>query len=363
MNFTQETDMLIGAKDYPAISIILPTHPQYPGFKVDKEHMIELVRRAEEQMNARFSKHKTGALMDRLRETVKGIDYTSLSASLAIYVSENTGKVIHLPFEVSEKVIVDDSFEVRDLIYSAKLNRHYLLVSVTKNGVRTALGYGNALLPVKYKDMPRNIHDVKNSHSFPGWDYLDTEAYDEKNLRNYLHFIDETVRKAVGNEDLPIIVAGDIKILGYLRAGATIAPKVVGYIEGNLDHATVTEIRRKVLPILDGLNKKQEEQAMQMLQHAVSKNQYAAGIAEAWRSVREGKARLLLVERDYSEAGMLGDDEYTFIPGEPVATPHRRVADAVDDLIEAVIRHKGDVLFVSDGTLAQFQRIAVVNRY
>ncbi|MFM2207817.1 MAG: hypothetical protein RL213_1792 [Bacteroidota bacterium] len=363
MHFTQETDMMIGAKDYPAISIILPTHPQYPGFKADKEHMIELVRRAEDQLAARFSKHKTGLLMDRLHEAIAGIDYTSLSESLAIYVSEGTSKVIHLPFEVSEKVIVDDSFEVRDLIYSAKLNRQYLLVSVTKNGVRTAIGFGNALLPVKYKDMPRNIHDVKNSHSLPGWDYLDTEAYDENNLRNYLHFIDETVRKAVGNEDLPIIFAGDVKLLGYLRTGATVAPKVIGYIEGNLDHATVPEIRQKVQPILDGLNKKQEEEAMLLLQHFVSKNQFSAGIAEVWRSVSEGKARLLLVERDYREAGMLGDDEYTFIPGEPVSAPHRLVADAVDDLIEHVIRHKGDVQFVPDGTLAQFQRIASVNRY
>jgi hypothetical protein len=163
MNFSQETDALIGVHEYPAVSIILPTHPQYPKFKVDKEHMIELLRNAEAQLSARFSKHKTAGIMERLRTAVNEIDYTSLSSGLAIYVTEHVSKVIHLPFEVSEKVIVDDSFEIRDLIYSAKLNHQYLLVAITKNGVRTALGYGNALVPIKYKDMPTNIHDVKNS--------------------------------------------------------------------------------------------------------------------------------------------------------------------------------------------------------
>jgi len=363
MNYSQEVDALVGAKEFPAISILLPTHPQYPKFKEDKEHMIELVHEVEQQLSARFSKHKTGMLMKKLDQALSEIDYTTLSAALAIYVSEHLTKIVHLPFEVSEKVIVDDSFEVRDLIYSAKMNREYLLVSITKNGVRTALGYGNALVPVKYKDMPLDIDDVKNSHSLPGWDYLDTEAYDEKNLRNYLHFVDETVRKAMTGLELPIIVAGDTKILGYVRNSSTIAPRIIGYVEGNLDHATTVEIRKKVQPFLDQLNKKQEEEAMLLLQYAVSKNSFAAGITEAWRSVREGKARLLLVENDYTQVGSLGEDEFTFLPGEPESAPYRRVADAVDDLIEWVVRHKGDVQFVPNGGLSDFQRIAVVNRY
>jgi len=44
---TINTGMLIGQKSFPAISIVLPTHPQYPKFKADRERMIALLKDAE----------------------------------------------------------------------------------------------------------------------------------------------------------------------------------------------------------------------------------------------------------------------------------------------------------------------------
>ncbi|MFM7727936.1 MAG: hypothetical protein ACKO7B_14640, partial [Flavobacteriales bacterium] len=214
-------------------------------------------------------------------------------------------KVVHLPFEVDEKVIVDDSFEVRDLLYAAQVHQEYLLVLISKNAVRTAYGRGIDMVPVRYKGMPLNIQDVTNSHSLPGWDYLDTEAYDEKNHHNYLRFIDDVLAKAIQGNDLPVVLMGDTKSLGLYKAGTTIGDRIIGFVEGNFEHATVTEIYQRLEPMLKALDKKSEDKALTLLASALSKGDFCGGLVEVWRTAIEGRGRLLLVEKGYREEATL----------------------------------------------------------
>jgi hypothetical protein len=51
---TQE-NTLVGRHEYPAISLLVPTHPEYPKFKVDKKHFQALIQSAESQLAERFS--------------------------------------------------------------------------------------------------------------------------------------------------------------------------------------------------------------------------------------------------------------------------------------------------------------------
>lgn len=363
MILPEVTEALVGRKEYPAISLILPTHPQYPHFKVDKEHMIELLSDVASQLAARYSAQKVEEMMQKVNEAVARIDYSKLSESLAVFVSEHQSKVIHLPFAVTEKVIVDDSFEVRDLIYAAKQHRQYLLVSITKNGVKTLMGYGRSFVPVQYKDMPRNIKDVTNSHSIPGWWYLDTAAYDENNIKNFIHFIDETLHRVINGTNLPVIVTGDTKILGIFNSTTTIAQNIAGYIEGNYEHITTVELYKKVEPILSELDVKDREKAMLLLSQAVSQGHYVSGMTEVWRAAKEGRIRLLLLEKDYLQPAHYGDDASEILINDELVGAHRKIADAVDDAVEMVIRHKGDVQFLDNGQLEIHQRIAAVTRY
>ncbi|MFM8432135.1 MAG: hypothetical protein ACKOA1_04990 [Bacteroidota bacterium] len=358
-----QENTLIGQHAYPAISLLVPTHPAYPKFKLDRKHMVDLVKNAENQLSDRFSKHLTHELVGKLNETVNAIDFTSLSHGLAVYVSQHHSKVVHLPFEVEEKVIVDDSFEVRDLQMAAQMHREYLLVLISKNAVRTAVGNGISLVPVKYKDMPADIQDVTNSHSLPGWDYLDTEAYDEKNTRNYLRFIDDVLTNAVKGNELPVIIMGDNKMLGIYRSGTSLGDRIVGYIEGNFEHATVPQIHDRVMPVLKKMDDESEAKAFNVLSGALSKGDFCGGIVEVWRAAVEGRGRLLLVESSYQQKASMGDDLATLVVGQEPAHGYRKVADAVDDVIEKVIEKGGKVQFVEDGRLTDYDRIALVTRF
>lgn len=362
MNTTIESSF-VGTKSFPAVSIIMPTHPQYPHFKLDREHLQQLLAQAEQLLLEQYSKQKTNLIMDRLHSAVNGINFGALTQGLAIYVSSEVQRVVNLPFEVSEKVIVDDSFEVRDLLYAAKLNRHFLALIISQNKVSTLVGFGNSFVPVHYGKMPKNVRDVMNQHSLPGWDYLDTEAYDEKNIHNYLRFIDKVIEEESRGAELPVIILGDKKINGYIRNHTRNAKHIIGYVDGNYEHVTLPEIRKKMEPILQQQIAQEEEKALDMLGDAIGKGNFAAGVTEVWRAAAEGRGRLLVVEKDYRVTARFGEDNYTILVDEAVATARHKIADAVDDIIELVLRHNGEVMFVANGKLDPQQHIALITRY
>jgi hypothetical protein len=68
------------------------------------------------------------------------------------------------------------------------------------------------------------------------------------------------------------------------------------------------------------------------------------------------------VEKDYKSPGFTesGSNELYLRPPQKA---HRILADAVDDIIECVLEKNGQVFFVEDGMLKDYQRIALITRY
>lgn len=301
--------------------------------------------------------------MNRLHHLMNGIELSSTGPGIAIFVSDDIEKVFHLPFAVSEKVVIDDSFEVRDLLYAAKIDRSYMLVLISKNNVTTLLGYGKSLISVEMEGMPDNVKDVTTQHSLPGWDYFDKKSYDETNLNKFIHFIDEVIQRELNGTGMPVIIFGDSKILGHYRKTSKMANDILDYIEGNYEMASKQELLKRIEPSLKKLGLAEETKALKVLDEAVSKNQFTSGISQVWRVAAEARGRLLLVEKDYRESARLGPDGFSLILDTETENVYNRIEDAVDDIIELVLKNRGDVVFVSEGALTAHQRIAMVNRY
>jgi hypothetical protein len=79
--------------------------------------------------------------------------------------------------------------------------------------------------------------------------------------------------------------------------------------------------------------------------------------------VAEKKCRMLLIERDYHQAARSGGDPFTIIIDDEIENVRSRIPDAVDDIIEMTFNSGGDVAFVENGKLEEYQRIACVTYY
>jgi hypothetical protein len=57
-----------------------------------------------------------------------------------------------------------------------------------------------------------------------------------------------------------------------------------------------------------------------------------------------------------------GSEDVIYTPAEPY-NKFSYIKDAVDDVIEKVLEHGGDVEFVEQGTLKDYQHVALVQYY
>lgn len=87
------------------------------------------------------------------------------------------------------------------------------------------------------------------------------------------------------------------------------------------------------------------------------------GLQNIWKAVTEGRGFKLLVEKDYSHRGFVNDNnEYQLSLGAP-HDDHYVLTDAVNNIIEMVLKKNGEVVIFDNDTLKAYVRMALITRY
>ena len=107
---------------------------------------------------------------------------------------------------------------------------------------------------------------------------------------------------------------------------------------------------------------KYENKVIREFEDKIGTNSAVTGLENIWKAVMEGRGWKLLVERDFYCPGFVDSDGYNFYL-QPPAGEYKKLADAVDDLIEKTIETKGEVVFVQNNKLKDHDRIGLVTRY
>ena len=94
---------------------------------------------------------------------------------------------------------------------------------------------------------------------------------------------------------------------------------------------------------------------------AVGLKGYAGGIHEVWSLANEGRVDTIVVENGFRLPARIGGNHELL----PADDPHHPEVndDIVDDTIESVLLSGGNAVIVSDGALADVERVAAILRY
>jgi hypothetical protein len=136
----------------------------------------------------------------------------------------------------------------------------------------------------------------------------------------------------------------------------------MAYVYGNYDDASEVEIENALAPYLGNWKKLKMDYLMQKIEKSADKGRLATGIKDVWRNACQRRGRILIVEKDYMFAAEQGASEDVIYKAEE-SSKLSVIKDAVDDVIEKVLEHGGDVEFVDPGMLKDFDRIALVLYY
>jgi hypothetical protein len=363
---TPEIREILEAIHYrPAISIILPFQPKI-SLKTELNHALKLaIEKVEKELNENYLDEMNKLVMQKLKTILKNLNYNTHKRSIAIFISPVFEKVLYLDIAVEEKIIVDESFQIRDVIYNKKQQQKYLLLVLSSKESKVFLGNTDTIERIASSN-PESTYANVNEAPEKVANFSDMNARKEILMEKFLRNIDRSLDIILKTYDVPIFVMGAEKLIGHFKVITKHGASINDFIAGNYEEKNVSELKEILKSKMDDWQKIKDINVLNKLKVAFEKKQMSFGIKNVWKDAMSHKGRLLVVEKDFKySAEHSGTDEISgkiFKAVEPY-NKFSYIKDAVDDIIEKVLENGGDVEFVESGLLNEYHHIALVHYY
>ncbi len=332
--YPEFNDLLEHGEYAPSISLIMPFNTRYG-------------------INAEI-KHKLKALLESFQPEAGHL-------GLALFLSPVFEKIVYLDFEPEEKLVIDQNFELRDLVYNKNIVNKLVLLLLSGNEIRYYL-YDQGSLTKLHSTVSDRIEAYMSNTLHDVAIYYEKSDRKEKAMEVFMKYAYEGLHEIGQKYPYPVAVTGSEKLQSHFKSHVNAGDQIVEYIEGNYLEAAPAECVDLAQKVIKNMQTRREDALLLQLEEALNKNQLAIGITEAWKQVAQLNGRLLVVEKNYRRlAGHAPEEDKIFTwAADKLIFP---IQDAVDDIIEKLILHGGKVEFVEDGRLGRYRRCALITYF
>ncbi len=365
MNFHDLFRRLRKQTDCPCVSIILdnPT-PTIPN-RVLHGRLKNAIKEADHQLKRwEAEADKVTVVRQRLQQLSESHVWDTYSPALAVFINAEVYEIVHIPFPVRPKVIVDTSFEVRDILYTMNRLFHYYILSIGWKNTRMWEGFGEYITPLDISGAPDGAEDYReplNEIRLMSDRGQYEESLMQKYIRDLIHYLDKAGRIT---HQVPLLVAGDPKFLSRFKEAFPYPELIVGELPNALDRASESEVQETARRQLHTMMETYERHLFDDIRKYIDAQRYVTGLEAAWKITHEGRGMILIVERGYRTEGWSSQTRPEILSTQPMKSPdYIYHEDAVDDLIEAFLDRGGRVYFASEERMAPYHHILAVTRY
>ncbi len=341
----------------PSISILLNTHRTFPDNKQDEIVLKNLVQEAETRLLTSYEKRDILPVIEKMKQLADSIDHRYNLDSLGLFVSRDAAESLRLPVSVTDRVNIGSNFAVREIVRAITQTERYYTLVISQQKAR--------LLEVKNDKFLREITDggfpmtndtLYSTHAFD----KSMAGVEENYLREFFNRVDKAFVEIYKSNPLPTVLAADEQNHSHYRHIADIPDAIVAFLHGNRDTDKPHEIIADAWPVMHTHNARQQDEALQQLDHAQSHQKAMSDIQDIYLAARDGRAELLLVEKGFLQPAIVSGDSVKIID-DPNADG--ALEDIVDDIIEMTMDNGGKVVYLNPGKLADYQKLALVARY
>ncbi|MGN6567510.1 MAG: baeRF3 domain-containing protein [Flavipsychrobacter sp.] len=363
MKFTSEELEVIDAVKYrPAVSIILSADTEI-GKEKELQHKLKITAdEVKRQLLQSYPEEACEPTLQNLQKAISSIDYETDFKSVAVYVSPILVKVFYLHIPIEEKIIIDQSFEIRDLLYAKQEALKFIILLLTGRHAKTFMVDGDNMVKIKLPISP-NIEAYDRDVPQRVANFSDPVKDKEILQNSFLKHIDDGLSELLNMNELPVFLLGTEKILGHFNSISANTNNIAAMIHGNYDEATPIEIQELLKPYIEAWKDEKNKQLLGEINQAIKSKKLEAGVKAIWTAVKEKNCKLLIVEKNFMyPADYTGDLKY-IQKHEDSEDAILNIKDAVDDIIEEVIQAGGEVRFVEEGMLEDYIHIVLVRYY
>lgn len=343
---------LIDAVHYrPAISLIVPLSKSIPPLTLLKS----VVTRAERELRAGYPPGSVDPVVQKLHRLTERVEIPESCRSVALFASPVHEQLVWLDVDTTEKIIIDESFEIRDLVFHEQHHGQSLLLLLTTEQLKLFHITGQQLHLLKEgtadvleKDVPGRVGN-----------FSDPSEHKEIQLDKFIHAADQLLHTVLPDYPYPLFVMAPDRVWGHFRTQSKHTDRISGFLPGHYAETPNARLLQLLQPLLQTYQAGKAQALLEQLRAAASTQKLATGLHDVWHEVMQKKGKLLVVERNYIAAAMHSGEPAEIDEAVSGNTMAALIRDAVDDIIEKVLVTGGQVVFVEDGTLAAFNRIAL----
>jgi len=350
---------------YPSVSILMPTHPGHPDNQQDPIRLKNLLEEARHRLTEEVGKRPSWPLMERLEAMSEEIDWRQNQQGIALYASDDFAAWYRLPFPVEPRVTVDATFETRDIVYALHRMPRYRVLVLAEQPTRLFEGQGEDLEEVRNGQFPIAYTGAPGTTRTPDAPQMRSSNVREAHLLGFFKEVDEALTEVARNDRLPLVVAGTGRSITTFEEVSNNTDDIAVRVEGSYDNSPASAIGQLVWPRFQEWLAEQRQLAVREVEDAFGARRLASGLDEAWQTAKAGQGLQLVVEENYRQPAIVHREgwELELVSEEDAGTGAAHLDDAVDELIEMVLDKGGEVVFVEDGALANYGRVALILRY
>lgn len=324
----------------PSISIILPFEPKMTDPTVLQTNLTLAREAVVKCMATRYDPDMIAVLDEKIGHAVSKLNYDTHKKSIALYISAIFEKIFYLDFPVEEKIIVNESFEIRDLVYAKKELHKYLVVVAGERCCKVFIGNTNTFIRIK---------STVSEH--PG------DANQERSLEAFIRQADAAVTTLRQAFPLPIFVLGIQRVTDYFRSITTNHSAIISYIQGNFEEASEHVLRIALTPFIADWKQLKMTELFQQINHAAHSGAICSGIQDVHRQLVSRQGRKLIVEKNFMHPAAADINKLDDLRDRARSA---YIHDLVDELIEKILAAGGEVEFVEEGSLKDFGQIVLI---
>ena len=344
----------------PSVSIILPFEPKMQSKSELTSALQSVVEKVEKRIFDNFSIDMALLVIQKLKYIIKNLDFSTHKKSIAIYVSPVFEKVLYLSVEVDERIVLDKSFHIQDLIKNKKELHQYLLLQLTEKECRIYVNESGEMQKIFFSSLENFLE-----YTDPLYHRLKIKNCDDEcvriNIEKFLRRIDTSLDYIMDSYHLPLFVIGNEDILDHFNNVTTHVTSVIENIISDYKEADTEAIKKIMAPYIADWKKVKQKYLLNALQTAAHKNKLASGLPDVIKAIIEHHCRILVTwKRIINILKLDTSNEEIVYKANKLYNRFSYLKNTVDEIIEKILEEGGDVEFVSKKIMEQYDHIALI---
>ena len=227
---SNDLESLLEHKEYPSISIYLPTHITGSDIRQNSIRLKNLLNNCRDRLESEYKQKEISVLLKPGFEHLNNsLFWKQQSKGLALFISTSFSRYFHLPLMPDEELYLGNFFYILPLIPVLIKDRTYYILLLRQKGIKLLQAAFNNINEVPLHNIPKNIDellqfDVTEEHLqmhttplgksagsnalFHGQGNIADNTYRKKNIQRYFKEVAKGVDKQLQGQTVPLILAG-----------------------------------------------------------------------------------------------------------------------------------------------------------